>query len=1708
MCFRQFDGYSGADGEDVYTEDSYEQQLGWYSQSQRERREARRESHGDSPPGFTRSTSVRHRSPSRETLDHFDEPYPERFVERVTRDTDSQSGDRESVRSYRSGDTRREFHERTVTHEDRFPADTRYVDNSRERRAHSPSNSEFSLPGRSPGKFRSRSTSPPKDTKTREYNRDSSPPTPVPDEYDFIATSQPGSPSDFGAGKVKASRYDRQLDYMTDGARSKARGDHKGVLLREDGRAKDRPERRESKEDGLRATVKSEVMRAPRKLEMEDREKERARREDDERRASLLERQFSRSSVSSVSGSGGRTPRPHGSPRDTRDKLDTVRVTERPAPRELPPKDMYEPSVMPTTPGEKMIEATFSSPESSKDSDQESYPEGQGSHSSGEVLQLESEKLRLINLLQQLDDSGSMSDHDGGEWDEEGSRRAKRAKLGDVFDLDRTPSLSMRRWQETIRHMDVEDIIGQVRSGELPAQLKPLDNSKFRPIDSTQSLRKQMELRRQDGPRSANVDVSDPGLPSSPIGSMDIDEETYEPCPDKSPREIPTEFIPKRRRKVDPSEPAFVKSARKYRTKRPDEPLELSSGEDDGQESEFLVPGGTASSARKDAGDKDIEWSIPQGLSHEADHAVSHTSKMLAKKASPLSLRRDSRTDPKIIPESVIETGGEGCSTPRRPQEPRTLPDVSRRTSPMSLPLPKFAQTLQLHSPKASPKLQQSPKVLGTSPQLSPALTKIASPPFSPGAGPSPQLSPALPNLNKDLTPTSGRTVTHRDRSPPPPPPPPPPLTPVARPQKPIVDTATKDSEGAEPLSPGSPQIDSSDSDIPEFGSPGRPSLDERLRMLDEKLEKTTKPPSKSPAATSAATTGFVDYREKYRIRKRDVSATTQNTAEGKTEPSDIMKSVLQRSSIFDQDLRRLEQSHEKYEPKLPETSLEALHAQELLKGTPLFATSASGLYRQGSMGPSDLMSPPNSAPPTMSADMTGQHVLLQGRKAASFEGRAWPSNVTTITFGEAPVLTFDTPASDIQQAGGLDLKTDLTSLGSPSMPPTLKRQESAPEQFLPPPALARKDSVTDQSKLKDSPPVLTREVHESVTRPSGLVANMGPPAAMLPSLTVQTSSHVVMAPPCSPSLQPAMPVPGHPPVQAMLAPGNPPVQAMLAPGQSPVPAMLTPGHPPVPAMLAPCPPRSGVIISPGAAPALLPPAAPIHPVSAAPHCVNAGVKRKACEAFDVDAEDSVLVMDTPAVEAAPEVVKEEPVALEKQPATAPQPPAKPATVAEQPDLKKPKITSEKKDKKTDSQSRSGHKDTRKHQTKHTTSSSSHRKTSSARTDSVDKKEDKAKEPSSSSKSHKDHKPHTSSKDKSKKEHVDKRKDDDKVKKEEEESEVPDKPAVKDSSKDPKDNNKDSTKDGSKESSSSKSRAASVSSTGKDRGSKTTDKSHDHKSEKRESSTSEHKTEKRESTSTDHKAEKREPSSSSKTKTKTESRHKDSSKQKDTEHKPVRKSEEKSSSDKTKTDKTSDRSGSSSSRPDKSKEKSPKIDKTDKTKSHRQESKERSEKTERKTEKKSDPRHSDKKKEDKSRSHSIDKSGDKSKSREHHSGSTSSKDSTKDNSKDSKSKARSEEKRDDKRSTDKKEDRSQSRGRSEKKSDKRRSSEKKREKSTEESRELKLLRQYEKEFNEEAPYVSMYDMVKRRSCKEKTREQDTPKKSSSSRGQSRVSKLS
>ncbi|XP_026472538.1 LOW QUALITY PROTEIN: protein split ends [Ctenocephalides felis] len=187
------------------------------------------------------------------------------------------------------------------------------------------------------------------------------------------------------------------------------------------------------------------------------------------------------------------------------------------------------------------------------------------------------------------------------------------------------------------------------------------------------------------------------------------------------------------------------------------------------------------------------------------------------------------------------------------PIEPRRIPDRKERDrSPISLPLPRFAEQI-LHQNKS----------VETKPIQHPV---ASSPPVT-------VTSPRLANLNLQMQQNMDSCLV------------PPPASPPTR--LPLLSPNSSDSEA----------------------TPPSPTLEERIKSLDEKYEKWSglRSFSHESASKVEAPANAVNLRVRHKLLELDIN---------EVQPSDILKSVLARPSVFDEDSKRLENIGDKYEPK------------------------------------------------------------------------------------------------------------------------------------------------------------------------------------------------------------------------------------------------------------------------------------------------------------------------------------------------------------------------------------------------------------------------------------------------------------------------------------------------------------------------------------------------------------------------------------------------------------------------------------------------------------------------------------------------------------------------------------------------------------------------------------------------------------------------
>lgn len=274
--------------------------------------------------------------------------------------------------------------------------------------------------------------------------------------------------------------------------------------------------------------------------------------------------------------------------------------------------------------------------------------------------------------------------------------------------------------------------------------------------------------------------------------------------------------------------------------------------------------------------------------------------------------KQDSDLDDEIVNKKPHLSNSHSLDLPKSFMAMRAFPDGmschdikrERDISPLSLPLPKFAASLR--SPKSSPSILTSPKSTTA---------------HSPRAGHSPSYASSksirIPDLLHDITGEKKvKDIVPEDKV-------------NGANTSPVDSASVYESQTNNDTSESIPSVEpiqspksncdkikeclsSSESDYSPSSSPNHQSIADRIKALDEIFnvwngKKTTSSnalPDGAPSVTQDTTTKCTVKRSRYSY-----------IAETRKEPSDIVKSLLARSTIFDQDSKRLQHIDEKYEP-------------------------------------------------------------------------------------------------------------------------------------------------------------------------------------------------------------------------------------------------------------------------------------------------------------------------------------------------------------------------------------------------------------------------------------------------------------------------------------------------------------------------------------------------------------------------------------------------------------------------------------------------------------------------------------------------------------------------------------------------------------------------------------------------------------------------
>ena len=529
--------------------------------------------------------------------------------------------------------------------------------------------------------------------------------------------------------------------------------------------------------------------------------------------------------------------------------------------------------------------------------------------SEAELAKLHREKQKLLDKLTQLDDTGHNSDSENLD-----TRRvvSKKARL----DVSQSSLNKYLHKSDSLTKQEIKE--------------------KLKMIDSAQSSRKQLEALRKkellrEFKKSKSSDAKKDLLDYSDDEHLSVN----------SPHDL-SGFMPKKRRKV---EGESDRKSRSYRVRRDDEQGYSSDDEKDRRDllhKQISAHSDLLSKSRSGSMDTHLEGDLL--YSHSKDDSRRTSSGSDNNKDSGHSRRHRRKKDDHITP--LIPLGDDDMPDPET-SDPRGLCEKSN--SPMVLPLPEFAQFIQfspLPSPHRSPEYPDLPTKSSQDREADSATTAVdtgnteQSPCFSPQSSSSKTHSPSQSpsgsgsdskaNTNSDSGelplgfPTETEHPEASDENKPDS------LDSLPDPTK--LPTETKEDNDS---------FSDNNSDIENLSSENL-SIDERIRRLDEKwskaqavvaasshkiipdVESVVNPStsnvlgslSVTPTTTMPLTVSSPNVSSiysKYRIRKKNDPASSGGE---KSEPSEIVQTVLSKSSIFDQDSRRLGQYGDSFDSK------------------------------------------------------------------------------------------------------------------------------------------------------------------------------------------------------------------------------------------------------------------------------------------------------------------------------------------------------------------------------------------------------------------------------------------------------------------------------------------------------------------------------------------------------------------------------------------------------------------------------------------------------------------------------------------------------------------------------------------------------------------------------------------------------------------------
>ncbi|KAH1025711.1 hypothetical protein HUJ05_010386 [Dendroctonus ponderosae] len=252
------------------------------------------------------------------------------------------------------------------------------------------------------------------------------------------------------------------------------------------------------------------------------------------------------------------------------------------------------------------------------------------------------------------------------------------------------------------------------------------------------------------------------------------------------------------------------------------------------------------------------------------------------------------------------------------------------------------------------------------------------------------------------------------------------------------------------PPRPPSMSSNSSDSD----GVTGSPSLEERIKSLDEKYEKWSG--SRAFSATGNDPLALLDASlEKFRSRHKLLEI--QDLKE--VQPSEIVKSVMAKRSVFDEDLKRLESVGEKYEPKdfglfcrLPAISTQPISLSSAVSNpntTALVAVVASSLKLSTSVSTQlpktpTMLSPRSSGTPLPISASRGLQYPFPSHPPMPMSPAPTTSPIVT-SFSTPPVTTLSTSVTVRNPSLGENRLKSTVNVPGESRTSSVKNRSVAP---------------------------------------------------------------------------------------------------------------------------------------------------------------------------------------------------------------------------------------------------------------------------------------------------------------------------------------------------------------------------------------------------------------------------------------------------------------------------------------------------------------------------------------------------------------------------------------------------------------------------------------------------------------------------------------